>query len=74
MKKRAERVKKLSVENLNFPNQSGDPIVSVKRLLKEPSIDKYCQICKFKLDDKDKWKDMCTPCYYKKKLNVECLF
>lgn len=55
-------------------NQSGDPVVSIKSLFKEPSPDKYCQNCGSKFDNTDKWKQICTKCWLFSKINNECMF
>lgn len=57
-------------------NQQGDPAFSIKKLMKEPSPDKNCEKCKTKLPNKEKWKKICSNCYFadKNKFNDTCMF
>ncbi len=55
-------------------NQDGDVLISLKDLLKEPSPDKFCSECNKQLERTEKWKELCTRCFYRAQLNQECLF
>jgi hypothetical protein len=56
----------------SLSNSSDDSIVSIKKLFKEPSPDKFCSVCKTKLPNNEKWKNKCTKCFFKKE--DICLF
>jgi hypothetical protein len=51
-------------------NQDGNPISSIKHLVKEKSPDKYCE-CGGKIEC---WKEKCTKCYFDSKVYEECMF
>jgi len=60
---------KRNQERVPTSNQTGDPMISVKHLVKDyrDYVPTKCESCNTPLPRPEKWKKLCTKCYYKKK-------